>query len=364
MEYRIIPHGGERVGVIGMGSATIGALPHEEIVAAVRRAVELGVNLFDMAGGHASIFAAYGEALQDVREKVYLQVHFGADYRSGEYGWTTELESIKASVKWELEQLKTDYIDIGFIHCLDEDGDWEEYCANGVLDYVLELKKQGVIRRIGLSSHTPKLVNKVLDLGIVDVVMFSINPMYDYGQGKYAFGENEERQALYRRCEKEGVAITVMKPFGAGLLLDESRSPFGKALTKNQCIRYALDKPAVVSVLPGCSDINEVEQLAEYFTSTDEEKDYSVLGQFTPADAAHKCVYCAHCHPCPAGLDVALINKYYDLACVGDALAKEHYLTLHKTAADCVQCGHCNGRCPFHVDQMVRMQEIAAYFGK
>ena len=81
-----------------------------------------------------------------------------------------------------------------------------------MLDYVLALKKQGVIRHIGLSSHTPALVNKVLDRGIVDVVMFSINPAYDYGQGDYGIGENTERYDLYRRCQREGVAITVMKP--------------------------------------------------------------------------------------------------------------------------------------------------------
>ena len=76
-----------------------------------------------------------------------------------------------------------------------------------------------------------------------------------------------------------------------------------------------------------------------------------------------KCVYCKHCHPCPAGLDVALINKYYDLARLGDGLAREHYLTLEKRAGDCVGCGHCDGRCPFHVAQRSRMQEILAYFG-
>lgn len=364
MEYRVLPRGGEKVGVIGMGSAAIGALAHDRIVAAVRRAVQEGVNLFDMAGGHASIFAAYGEALQGVRERVLLQVHFGADYLSGEYGWTTDLERIKASVEWELEQLRTDYIDIGFLHCLDEERDFDEYCANGVLDYVLELKKKGVVRRIGLSSHTPKLVNRVLDDGLVDVVMFSVNPLYDYGQGKYAYGESDERQALYRRCEKEGVAITVMKPFGAGQLLEAEKSPFGQALTKNQCIRYALDRPGVAAVLPGCADEAEVAELMEYFTASEAQKDYSVISTFAPAQAEGRCVYCSHCHPCPAGLDIALINKYYDLALLGDKLAKEHYLTLEKTAQACVGCGHCNVRCPFHVDQMERMSAIARYFGR
>ena len=112
MEYRTLPHGGERIGVIGMGSSVIGARPESEIIGTVRAAVELGVNCFDMAGGHAAIFGAYGKALQDLRDRVYLQVHFGADYTSGEYGWTTDLEGVKRSVDWQLRNLKTDYIDL------------------------------------------------------------------------------------------------------------------------------------------------------------------------------------------------------------------------------------------------------------
>jgi len=54
MEYRTLPHGGERIGVIGMGSSVIGARPESEIIGTVRAAVELGVNCFDMAGGHAA----------------------------------------------------------------------------------------------------------------------------------------------------------------------------------------------------------------------------------------------------------------------------------------------------------------------
>ena len=56
---------------------------------------------------------------------------------------------------------------------------------------------------------------------------------------------------LYRRCEKEGVGISVMKVFSGGQLLDRNTSPFGKGLTKIQCIQYALDKPGVLTVLLG-----------------------------------------------------------------------------------------------------------------
>lgn len=60
---------------------------------------------------------------------------------------------------------------------------------------------------------------------------------------------------------------------------------------------------------------------------------------------------------------IGLINKYYDLALLGDSLAEEHYRTLEKTAKDCVKCGHCDQRCPFQVKQQARMEEILSYFG-
>lgn len=363
MEYRVMPRSGDRVSIIGMGASVIGERPEEEIIATVRAAVAHGINYFDMAGGHAEIFPAYGKALEGIRDRVYLQIHFGADYTSGKYGWTTQLEEIKRSVAWQLEQLRTDYIDVGFIHCLDEAGDLEAYTKSGALDYVLELKKQGIIRQLGLSSHTPAMVHRVLDMGIVDVVMFSINPIYDCGKGDYGIGENRERHDLYRRCQKEGVAITVMKPFCGGQLLDGKKSPFGVALTKAQCIQYALDKPGVVSVLPGYGSEQELREVLTFLDASPEERDYAVISGFAPATAMGQCVYCKHCHPCPAGLDVALINKYYDLALLGDELAREHYLTLEKRAGDCVSCGHCDERCPFHVPQSQRMETIRDYFG-
>lgn len=363
MEYRILPHGGEQISVIGMGSSVIGAQGEAEILRTVHAAVAHGINHFDMAGGHAAIFEAYGKALQGIRDRVHLQVHFGADYTSGEYGWTTDLSQIKKSVAWQLEKLRTDYIDFGFIHCIDEEKDFEAYVQHGVLDYILQLKAKGFVRHIGLSSHTPSVTHRILDMGIVDVLMFSINPLYDYGQGDFGIGSVEERHALYARCEREGVGIVVMKPFCGGQLLDAAKSSLGIALTKAQCIQYALDKPGVVCVAPGFGSEREMEEVLEYLSTTDAQRDYSVLGSVTPKASAGKCVYCKHCHPCPAGLDIALINKYYDLAMLGDGLAREHYLTLDKKAGDCIMCGHCDRRCPFHVQQSERMQVIRKAFG-
>lgn len=362
MEYRKLPHGDEKISVIGMGTSVVGEQAEKDIIKTVRFALDAGINYFDMAGGHASIFPAFGKALEGRRKEAMLQIHFGADYTTGAYGWTTNLDTIKRSIDWQLENLKTDYIDFGFIHCLDEMKDLTDYEKKGVLNFIMDLKAQGVVRHIGLSTHTPELANEVLDRNILDMLMFSINPMYDYGQGAYGIGSNSERYDLYRRCQREGVGISVMKPFNAGQLLDSKQSPFRQALTPVQCIQYALDRPGVLTVLGGPGNIAQLKEILHYLDATLDERDYSLISSLTPDESMGKCVYCKHCHPCPAGLDIGLINKYYDLARQGDTLAVEHYLTLTKTAADCIGCGHCNSRCPFQVKQQERMEEIKKYF--
>ena len=57
----------------------------------------------------------------------------------------------------------------------------------------------------------------------------------------------------------------------------------------------------------------------------EEERNYSIISTLTPDETKGKCVYCKHCHPCPEGLDIGLVNKYYDLSRLGDTLTKEHY---------------------------------------
>ena len=361
MRYRINQRTGDRISEIGIGSAYIYEAGADEAVRVLRAAYDGGINYFDLAAGDGAAFPIFGRAFGDVRDKVMYQIHFGADYRKGEYGWSLDPDVIKDSVRWQLEQLGTDYIDYGFIHCQDELSDWEAYRQNGVYDYILSLKEQGVVRHIGLSSHTPSVIMRIMDQIEIDMLMFSVNPAYDYGQGEYAGGSVDERAAVYRRCEKDGVGISVMKPFSGGQLLDVAQSPFGAALTPYQCIRYALDKPGVLTVLPGAQRMEEVELLLAYEHQPEAALDYSVIGGFAPPLARGKCVYCNHCKPCPAGLDVGLINKYYDLAAAGDPLAVEHYRTLRRSAADCIGCGHCDSRCPFGVRQSDRMQAIRAF---
>lgn len=367
MEYRQLPRGTdrERFSVLGLGMGAIQDTPPEEIEAIVAKALDHGINFFDLCAGGSSVYAPFGRAIAGRRDQVFFQTHFGAVYdENGLYGWSRELDQIQKTIQWELETLGTDYLDFGFLHCVDEDKDLNALIENGVWAFLQEMKAKGIVRHLGFSSHTPAVSHRMLDTGLMDMVLLSLNPAYDFERGdEYGAGTASERFELFKRCQKEGVGISVMKPFLGGKLLSADQSPFGVALNHYQCIQYALDRPGVLSVVPGVQTIEQLDVLLGFETASDAEKDYSVIGSFTADTIAGTCVYCSHCQPCPAGLEIGLINKYYDLAKVGDVLAADHYRKLTVKADACLNCGHCESRCPFGVKQEARMAEIADYFG-
>ena len=133
MEYRIHKKTGDKISILGLGTSYIADTPEKDAVEALIYAHENGINYADLATAGARTFGYYGTAFASVRKEMFYQVHFGANYESGEYGWTTKLETIKRQIDWMLTELKTDYIDYGFIHCLDAASDWQAYQKHGVL---------------------------------------------------------------------------------------------------------------------------------------------------------------------------------------------------------------------------------------
>ena len=105
MKYRINRRTGDRISEIGLGSAYLCDAVMDEAVRALRAAYDGGINYFDLGAGNGRAFSMWREALADVRENALYQVHFGADYSKGEYGWTLELETVKRSVDWMLKLL-------------------------------------------------------------------------------------------------------------------------------------------------------------------------------------------------------------------------------------------------------------------
>ena len=141
MEYRKLPKGNdnEKFSVLGLGMGGIQNTPQDEIERIIKKALDHGINFIDMCAGK-TVYKPVGRAIKNVRDKVFLQVHFGAVYDDdGEYGWCRDFETIKKTFLWELNELQTDYVDFGFLHCVDELEDLEKLISIGLIDYLKNL---------------------------------------------------------------------------------------------------------------------------------------------------------------------------------------------------------------------------------
>lgn len=381
MEYRELGRTGIKVSVIALGCegfvANEGALTEQLLNAAEQG----GINCIDLYAPQPEMRSRLGKWLRGRRGKFVLQAHLCTVWQEGQYKRTREIGEVKASFEDLLTRLATDYIDIGMIHYVDSLEDWEAVAGGPVMAYAREMQAQGKIRYIGLSSHNPAAAMQAVQSGLIDVLMFSVNPCYDLqpaNEDCYALWDGKnydrklvnmdpEREALYETCSRLGVAITVMKAFGGGDLLDEELSPAGKALTINQCLHYALTRPGVAAVMSGAHTVHELEKCLEYTTAADVEKDYAAAFAALPKISWEgHCMYCGHCAPCPQGIDVAAVTKFLNLTKAQNSVpetVREHYAALRHHAGECVKCGACEKRCPFKVTVIQNMQEAVKVFG-
>lgn len=120
--------------------------------------------------------------------------------------------------------------------------------------------------------------------------------------------------------------------------------------------------------MAGYSEPRHVADAVAYETASEEEKDYASVLASAPHHAyGQKCMYCNHCKPCPMDIDIAMVNKLYDLATMQEevpASVKAHYMALEKNASDCIGCGSCETRCPFGVGIVERMEKARELFGE
>lgn len=379
MKYRQIGKTGLHVSEIGFGGEWMEKRSAEEVKAVIERCEEYGINILDCWMSEPNVRSNIGAAIAGHRDKWIIQGHIGSTWQNGQYVRTRELGKVKEAFKDLLDRLGTDYIDLGMIHFVDEEAEFNRIINGEFIEYVRELKSNGTIRHIGLSTHNPNVAKMSALSGEIEMILFSLNPAFDMLPASENIDDlfqdhyNEElkgiapeREELYRICEREGVGITVMKGYAGGRLLKAESSPFGVALTPVQCLHYALTRPAVASVMTGCATPEEVDAAVEYEKATEEEKDYATVLANAPYHAYYgQCTYCGHCAPCPSHIDIALVNKLYDLATMQEtvpATIKAHYSELSANASDCIECGSCEKRCPFGVEIIDRMKKTAQLF--
>lgn len=379
MEYRSLGRTNLKVSEIGLGCEGFVDKSQAEVDKFVNRAEQLGINFLDLYSPNPQLRSYLGNAIN--REKWIIEGHLSTVWKDGQYMRSRNINDVKAGFEDLLERLHTDYIDIGMIHYIDAIKDFENVFNGDIFKYALELKKLGKIKHIGISSHNPLVAMEAVKTGFIDVILFSINPCYDMlpasedvddlwkdeNYDKPLINIDPNRQAFYELCEREGVALTVMKAFGGGDLLDDKLSPFGVKMSTHQCIHYCLTRPGVASVMAGAHSIEEMELAASYCHVSYQEKDYApILSNIPKHSFVGNCVYCGHCAPCVKGIDVASVNKFLDL-CIAQGeipeTVREHYLSLEHHASECIECGSCMRNCPFEVNIIEKLKKANEIFG-
>lgn len=380
MRYRVLGKTGLEVSEIGLGGEWLERHNTQEVKEVIDTCEQAGINILDCWMSEPNVRSNIGKALAGHRDKWYIQGHIGSTWQNGQYVKTRELPKVQEAFTDLLTRLQTDYIDLGMIHFIDETAEFTQVVNGAFMEYVRSLKAAGTIRHIGLSTHNPDVAQMAAMQGEIEMLLFSVNPAFDLHPATEElddyFAENydeglsgiaPEREALYKICVQQNVGITVMKGYAGGRLFDAKTSPFGVALTPVQCLHYALTRPAVASVMVGYDTPEHVHAAVAYETASEEEKDYASVLAGAPHHAypTGQCTYCGHCAPCPKGIDIAMVNKLYDLAVMQEAVpatVRAHYEQLKASAADCIGCKGCESRCPFQVSVVERMEKARQLF--
>ena len=379
MNYRTLGKTGLKVSEVGFGGEWLERHPEEESVELMRYAAAKGINIIDCWMPDPKSRDIIGKAMKADPGHWMVQGHIGSTWQDGQYVRSRDIDKVVPAFEDLLARLGTDSIDLGMIHYVDDLAEWERSTSSPYIDYVLDLKARGVIKHIGLSTHNPRIGKLAAETDFIEMIMFSINPAFDmrpatedldsmFGDYDAALcGIDPERAEFYSLCEEKDIGITVMKGFFGGRLFDEKRSPFGVAFTPVQCIHYALTRPGACSVLCGYDTKEQVDAAVCYETAADDEKDYASVIAGAPLHSYKgQCTYCGHCKPCPVDIDIAMVNKFYDLAVQQPSVpgsVRAHYEALAVKASSCIECRGCESRCPFGVEVSERMKKAAALFG-
>ena len=350
MEIRTIEKLAVRPSLLGFGCMRFPTLEDKRIdepaaKALLDRAWAAGVNYFDTAyfyhDGTSENFV--GRALADKpRESYYLTSKLPTIL-------IHSLDDAKRIFDEQWGRLERDYLDFYLLHNLNA-ARWREMVDTGVLDWCLDLQKQGLFRRFGFSFHGDyKDFEEILTARDWDVCQIQLNYM-----------DTEEQAGLagYRLAEARGVPLIVMEPVKGGALADppqEVRELFAaadpSASPASWALRWAASLPNVMTVLSGMSAMDQVEDNLATFNAfrpldSGEQAVVAEAARRFRARVRNGCTGCRYCMPCPEGVDIPAMFKTWNEYGVYQNAARTAAKWKDLAAQVCVACGACEAQCP------------------
>ncbi len=335
MEYRILGRTGMKVSRLGFGGIPIQRIDAEGTKALMHRLLEAGVNYIDTARGYTVSEEYLGYALEGIREHFILATK----------GRATTKEDMLADIEKSLHNLRTDYIDLYQFHNPSPAALEQILAPGGAMEGMLEAKAAGKIRHIGVTTHSVDLFARFVEMDWVETIMFPYNIV-----------ENQAEE-LIAKCAEKGIGFICMKPLAGGAIEDGRLA-----------LRYVAANDHITEIIPGMAAPEELEQNIAAMNDTTPltEAEKAAMQQVKDSLGTQFCRRCNYCAPCTVGIGIPSVFLFEGyLARYGlEGWARERYATLAHTASECIECGACETRCPYHLPIRRMMKRAAGEFGK
>ena len=301
------------------GALPIQRISTQEAVQLLRRAYDGGMTFFDTARAYSDSEEKVGAAFDGMRSSVFIASKTMA--KAPEVFW----EQLHTSLK----NLRTDYIDVYQLHCVEQcyaPGD-----GTGMYECLLEAKKQGKIRHIGITAHKLGIAEEIVSSDLYEVLQFPLS---------YLSSEREE--LLLRACGEKNIGFLAMKALAGGLITNSSAAMAYIQQFDNALPIWGIQRESELE--EWLSYMDDCPTMTEEISAFIEGERRALSGDF--------CRGCGYCSPCPADIKIhqcarmsLMLRRAPSKAWLTEAIQADM-----KQIEQCTQCGLCKTRCPYGLD--------------
>jgi hypothetical protein len=334
IQMRKLGRAGIDVTCVGIGCLPLTGLNEQEASAVLNESLDMGINFIDTARGYRESESLIGAAVSNRRGEYYLATKTRA---------RTE-ELILEELHTSLNNLRTDTIDLYQVHYVNTSDELNMVLGKGgVLDVCKKLRRQGIIRFIGITGHNAPVMLEAARTGEFDTV-----------QAAFSYIEKgEDVLNLINYCKEHEVGFIDQKPLAGGALTCAPTA-----------LKWILQHP-VSMVIPGMVTKEQVQENlrisgGDFSLSEEETRELERIASELDRDFCRRCYYC---HPaCPENIRIGVILEFYGKARYPEnlALARRWYKGMKKTAEDCTECGACLAECPYELPIIDMLKEAHA----
>jgi len=303
----------------GFGALPIQRISQDDAVYLLRKAFDNGISFFDTARIYSDSEQKIGTAFKGIRDKLFISSKTPA----------TTVEAFWKDLDTCLTMLQTDYIDIYQFHnpaVCPKPG-----AENGLYEAMVEAKRQGKIRFIGITNHRLAVAQEAIDTGAYDTLQFP-----------FSYLATEKDLAIYENCVNANMGFIAMKALSGGLL-------------SNSAAAYAwMDQYTGALPIWGIQRESELDEFLSYIHNppamTDEIK--AIIDHDRKQLAGDFCRGCGYCMPCPVGIEInncARMSLMLRRSPTGPQLSEKTQAKMAKID-ECLHCGQCAAKCPYGLD--------------